>query len=303
MPIKHIVLSGGGPSIFKSLGALHALQENGYWRLEDIESIYGTSAGSIIAVTLCMGFEWSVVIEYFLNRPWHDAFQITPTSIFDAYGKKGVFAKEAIEIAFKPLFSAKDIPMNITMKDFHQRYRKDLYMYTFELHTFTTIELSHTTHPDLELLDAIHMSCALPILLAPRCIDSKCYLDGGVFCNYPLRECLDRGNNEDEILGIKNTHDVSQEDTDSKLIGDESTIVDYLNTIISKMIGHLNTICVEPSIKNQIVCRVKKLSFTYIQESITRSDVRKELLEDGAKEAVSFLNTLQSPPTTIRTDN
>jgi predicted acylesterase/phospholipase RssA len=58
MTIKHLVISGGGPTLFRTLGALQHLQEAAFWKLEDIESIYGTSAGAIVAVILCLRYEW-----------------------------------------------------------------------------------------------------------------------------------------------------------------------------------------------------------------------------------------------------
>ncbi len=52
MTIKHLVISGGGPTLFRTLGALQHLQETTFWKIDEIESIYGTSAGAIVAVLL-----------------------------------------------------------------------------------------------------------------------------------------------------------------------------------------------------------------------------------------------------------
>ena len=43
--IKHIVLSGGGQSIFTFYGVIKESNERGLWNISNIESIYGTSAG------------------------------------------------------------------------------------------------------------------------------------------------------------------------------------------------------------------------------------------------------------------
>ena len=56
MTIKHLVISGGGPTLFRTLGALHHLQEKAFWKIDEIESIYGTSAGAIVAVLLFLRF-------------------------------------------------------------------------------------------------------------------------------------------------------------------------------------------------------------------------------------------------------
>ena len=88
MTIKHLVISGGGPTLFRTLGALHHLQETAFWKIDEIMSIYGTSAGAIVAVLLCLRFEWDTLNTYFLDRPWHEAFPVNASTLFDAFSRK-----------------------------------------------------------------------------------------------------------------------------------------------------------------------------------------------------------------------
>lgn len=69
MPIKHIVISGGGPVLIHVLGAIQHLEENNFIDLKSIKSIYGTSAGAIVGVLLCMGFDWETIRDYIIKRP------------------------------------------------------------------------------------------------------------------------------------------------------------------------------------------------------------------------------------------
>ena len=50
--IKHLVISGGGAAGFSYYGVLKQTQLKGLWKLEDIQSIYATSAGAILAVII-----------------------------------------------------------------------------------------------------------------------------------------------------------------------------------------------------------------------------------------------------------
>ena len=59
--IKHLVIPGGGPTGIKALGALQYLEQNGYWNINNIETIYATSAGAILSVLLCLKFEWATI--------------------------------------------------------------------------------------------------------------------------------------------------------------------------------------------------------------------------------------------------
>ena len=68
------------------------------------------------------------------------------------------------------------------------------------------------------------MTCALPVLVTPVFIDDKCFIDGGVACNYPLCFCVDSGKLANEILGFKNSY----ENENNSKIGENSTLLDYL---------------------------------------------------------------------------
>jgi predicted acylesterase/phospholipase RssA len=57
MPIENIVFSGGGVKGLAYVGALDQLQATNYLKLSDIKRIAGTSAGSIIAALLSVGYK------------------------------------------------------------------------------------------------------------------------------------------------------------------------------------------------------------------------------------------------------
>jgi predicted acylesterase/phospholipase RssA len=82
MTIKHIVIPGGGPTGIKALGALQYLEQNGYWNIDNIETIYATSAGSIIAVLLCLKFDWDAINDYIIKRPWHEVTHLNINQVF-----------------------------------------------------------------------------------------------------------------------------------------------------------------------------------------------------------------------------
>ena len=118
MTIKHLVISGGGPTMVQALGAIQHLEQNNFVNMNNIESIYGTSAGAIVGILICLKFDWETINDYIIKRPWHDVFPIKVQNIFDAYTKKGVYDVKTIEKCFKPLLDAKDIPMDINFGGF-----------------------------------------------------------------------------------------------------------------------------------------------------------------------------------------
>lgn len=285
MTIKHLVISGGGPIMIQIISAIQELERNGYLNMKNIESIYGTSAGAIIAVIVSLKFDWETINDYILKRPWQEVFPLKVQNILDAYTKKGIFDIKNVEKCFKPLFDAKDIPIDITMKDFYNITNIDIHMCTFELNEYKVTDISHETFPNLPILTAIQMSCALPVLVTPVFIDNKCFIDGGVGCNYPLCFCIQSGKNDEEILGFKNNYG---SETNSK-IEEKSTMLDYLFIFLFKSLNFIHDNNVQPNIKNEIIFDTNYVSLEMLKNAMTKIDIRRELFEKGKNAVKRFL--------------
>ena len=226
--------------------------------------MHGTSAGAIVGTLICLKYDWESINDYIIQRPWNDVFKIKIDIICDAYKKKGLFDIKTIEKCFKPLFDAKDISMNITLKEFYDYSNIDLHMYSFDINEFKLQDISHTTYPELPLLQGLQMTCSLPLLVSPVCLDNKCFIDGGIICNYPIKQCLEYVDNQDEILGIKNEYET--ENRINLNITSESTIIDYILTFLFKSIQSLSKKEEIPKIKNEITCNATLLSVSYLKE-------------------------------------
>jgi len=290
MTIKHLVISGGGPTMIKTLGACQYLEKQGFWNIDNIESIHGTSAGAIIGAMLCMRFDWDTLNSYIIQRPWHEAFPINIKTILDAYHNRGIFDKSAPEKFFKSLLAAKDLSMKITLKEFFEYSKIELYMYSFEINHFQIESISYLTYPDLPLITAIQMTSAIPIIVSPVCFDEKCFIDGAVVSNYPLNYCLQKVENKEEILGFKNKYD---EKPQGAVINDDSTLLDYIIIFLYKLIFQLNTEDKQEEIPNEITYSAMYLSFEYIKSVISSQEIRTNFLETGIQAAKFFLNKKQ----------
>lgn len=291
MTIKHLVISGGGPLGLRYLGALEKLEQEDFWKLDDIESIYGTSIGSIIGAFICLKYDWETLNKYIIERPWHDAFKVNAKQIFDSYYNKGLFDKKLAEIIFKPLLQAKDLDLNITLKEFYEFSKIDLHIFTFELNKFETIELSHTTHPELSLLQALTMSSALPGIFMPTIIDNCCYVDGGVMCNYPLNYCLRDHNNKDEILGIKSSYDKETDSYKNVDVTQDTSLLEYVICLTINAMNFIRDTVKVENIENTVRCYVtdNPLTLDIIQEAVKNIDFRKNWIDLGKEDGLQFL--------------
>lgn len=296
MPIKHLVISGGGPLGFRYLGALQKLQEERFWCLDDIESIYGTSIGAIIGTFICLKYDWETLNKYIIERPWHDAFKVNAKQLFDSYYNKGLFDKKLAEIIFKPLLEAKDLTLNITLKEFYEFSRIDLHIFTFELNKFQTIELSHTTHPDLGLLQALTMSSSLPGIFMPTIVDNCCYIDGGILCTYPLNQCLRDHTNKDEILGIKSSYNKETDKFSNVEVTSDSSLLEYVICMSINSMNYIRDTIKMETIDHTVRCFVidNPLTLDAIKETIQNQELRRQLFKMGEDDAISFLETLKA---------
>ena len=161
----------------------------------------------------------------------------------------------------------------------------EMHLFTMELNSFTMCDISYKTHPDLQLLTAIHMTCAIPILFSPVCIDDKCYVDGGIVTNYPLDNCLREYPNVDEILAFKNKYC----DIEKKNITDDSNMFELIISFIGKMVVSLSTESKQTTIKNQIEHLTQYMTIDYITRTLESEQYRKQLFDNGTEGAVNFL--------------
>lgn len=288
MPIKHIVISGGGPVLIHVLGAIQHLEENNFIDLKSIKSIYGTSAGAIVGVLLCMGFDWETIRDYIIKRPWQDVFPVKVQNIFDAYTKKGVFDIKTIEKCFKPLLDAKDINIDVNLEDFYKFSNIELHLFSFEINEYKTHDISYLTHPKLSLMLAIQMTCAIPLLITPVCVENSCFIDGGFLCNYPLNYCIESGKLPDEILGFKNKYDIKK-----TIITAKSSILDFLMNFLFDTISRFNTEHAQQVVKNEVICDASCLSIDVLRTAASNMEARRNLFNSGIETATKFLNNLK----------
>jgi predicted acylesterase/phospholipase RssA len=290
MTIKHIVISGGGPTGLLSYGAAKYLEQQHFWSMDNIESIYGTSIGALFSVIISLQHDWKTLDDYIIKCPWDTILQKNSTfnDVLDIYTNKGIMSGDFFDIIMKPLLLAKDLTLDVTLNELYYFNKKEIHILTVELNTFELVNLSYKTHPTLKVMDAIKMSCAFPILFSPKIIveteninknfnnekcdnethnDEKkkythnsrvcCYIDGGIICNYPVNICIeDQQCDPNEILGFRNIFEKYHE-----VINETSSVVDFLKICVKQMIRNIDNEKSYIKIKNEVTCISDKNDF------------------------------------------
>ena len=171
------------------------------------------------------------------------------------------------------------------MLEFFEKTGVKMHIYTVELNTFKLICISHTTHPNWRLMDALYASSSLPFFLKPLCIEKSIFIDGGIFLNYPLSECLKMDNvNSREILGIRK---MKLDETNDNLQAD-SNLIDYIIFLVFRLLSTVKQQCSE-KIENEIVVYMNPITASSFSEFANSEKHRVELIQMGVDAAKLFL--------------
>jgi len=302
MTIKHIVISGGGPSGLLSYSIVSQLEKKEFWKLDNIKSIYGCSIGAYIGLIISLGYEWEWIDDYFIKRPWGKLVGESRVNLIDIYDKKSLINERFFTEAVIPLLKGKDLDENITLLELYNYNKIELHMFTTDINSrrLTKYNISYKTFPDLSVVKALQMSMAIPIIFQPILSDEHCFIDGGLLNNFPLNDCIQEQECElDEILAFKNIwkggHTYS--------ISDNSSIFDLFLCLLKKMETSLDTEPEQTEIKYTIKCFIEELSgFDKWVEALSNETIRRNIIENGYKQANVFLDSLSETVTDTVTD-
>jgi predicted acylesterase/phospholipase RssA len=289
--IKNIVLSGGFYHGFVEFGAFCQLAQQNYFSMDNIETIYGTSAGGMIAAMMALKLPFEDVIDYAINRPWHKIISINLVGAFQA---KGFISRAFFEGIFDNVLRACGLDISTTMQELYSYSNIELHLFSIELSGFDLVDISYKTFPDLLLVDAVHMTSAVPYVVEPCLHEGKYYIDGGLICNYPIVPCLHRGCMPDETLGIKLAREVQP-------ISSGSNIFEYayhLHAVMGYQIERVTLNDVDEDLMSlradihELVIEIGSTSVDDGYKALTTKKSRETLVNKGKEYANDFISKM-----------
>lgn len=293
MPIKHLVISGGGTSGLLTYGVASQLALKEFWHLSDIQSMYGCSIGAYLCVLFSLGYAWDWLDDYLIKRPWEKLLAASMTPLMDIYEKKCLVKDHFFIEAIAPLLRAKDLSETLTLSELYAYNSIDIHLYAANINAdnLEKIDLSYKTHPDLTVVKALRMTMAFPVIFEPICDASGCYIDGGIMNNFPLNDCIDQQvADPDEILALQT---IWKNTNEKQRITTESSIFDFLLMLLRKMEAVIDTQARQKETKYTVKCILTDLgSFDKWAEALKSAEMRKGIIEDGYAQADAFLQTL-----------
>jgi predicted acylesterase/phospholipase RssA len=277
--IQHIVIAGGGTTGLSYYGILKETHNQGLWKFEDIKSIYGTSVGAILAVILCLNYDWPTIDNYLINRPWHNVYKFNMYSIIESYHKRGIFDIKVIEETFSPLFKGKDISLDITLKEFYELTNIEIHVFAVEIVTNQLIDFSYKTHPDWKVIEVVYSSASLPIMFSPYFKEDGCYCDGGIIENYSLEKCINNGANPNEILGLRKENIIVNKNS----MDEKASLIDFISILLSNFANKLLVLNKSRCIPNEYLVHSEQTSLYNMNIILSNVDERIKLINVGVE--------------------
>ena len=277
--IKCIVISGGGAMFYQMLGIMNKLITNEDIKLNNITHFFGSSAGAILSVMLALNYEMDVLNNYLINRPWHNIIKTDIFEVISGFNKCGIINREHIIKCFESLFKGKDMDININLKDFFDKTQKEIHIYATNITDGICEDISHITHPEWCVIDAIHASVCIPTIVEPLIKNNKCYVDGGVVNNFPIDFAYNIFD-KNQILGLKTESSGANDNDNTELRFDN--MLTFIYYVIVK--SHSKFI-VKPQISekldNLFIIKKDNLDMIDIFSVFNSKDKRIEYFEQG----------------------
>jgi len=302
--IKHLVISGGGVTLIQVIAAFQELEKHNYISMDNIKSIYSVSAGTMAGVCMSLGYDWSTLNDYIINRPWGSTINTSKTfvqKIASIYSTNGILSAETFTTVFEPLFSGKSIPIGVTLEELFAHSNIEQHFFTFNVNKMSLEDFSYKTHPNVRVIDAVFMSCNIPVMFSPCFIEGSCYVDGGLMCNYPSKFCADNVENIDEIMGFKTVYS----DDDSYLdddINETTGAIEYLSKFVKKLFGKFGKYIADIPLNNEMYLETTRMSMEILANVANSRDSRKSLFDKGTMTATNYLTSVREQQSVDKID-
>ena len=166
-------LSIGGGS-FKGIafvGVLEYLHKNKL--IENLENLYGTSAGSIIGFLYLIGYEPFEIFKIIMSIDLGEYCNLDLTNVSTNYS----ILNDGLFIRLREIIKEK-VNENITFEQLYIKTKISFNVFVTSLDSRNMECLNHQLHPNLEVMTAVKASSAIPLVFPPVFINDQYYVDG-----------------------------------------------------------------------------------------------------------------------------
>ena len=181
-----LLLGSGGSRGYLIVGALKYLMETR--QLTNIKHICGVSIGAVIGFLYLIGCLPSDMLRLNLNN-YPTTQDNEFLSIVQSLLSKGYLYQLEPIIDQINSYSVRHNFKNVSFKELYEYKEIKFTVVAYDVSAAKPLYFSHETHPDMPCIDAIKMSCAVPVLFNPQHYpgdNSRMVIDGGFYTSTPF---------------------------------------------------------------------------------------------------------------------
>lgn len=254
---NHLIIHGGGILGFCYVGGVKYLLEKNL--LKNVKKYTGTSIGSLICAVLMLDLDINELISFLRKNEFINKKDI---NLYNFINKFGLDNGERFRTMLHRISDKFTLPLD----ELYEITGKELNIKTVNLSQMKLAVMNYKTFPKVRLIDAIYMSCCIPLLFTPHTYQNDMYVDGCILSNSVLYE--------DNCILLKCTHTFSN----NKSV---KTLFDYIIRIIECILTNIQK---DDMVDNVKVININNTKFPIVSyEYLNNID---EMIEHGYSETL-----------------
>lgn len=193
-----LLLGSGGARGYLIIGALKYLMETR--QLTNVKHICGVSIGAVIGFLYLIGCLPSDMLRIDLNN-YPTAQGSEFLSIVQSLLSRGYLYQLEPIIEQINEYSAKHNFRNVSFKELYEYKEIKLTVVAYDVSNAKPLYFSYETYPDMPCVEAIKLSCAVPVFFNPQHFPgdkNRMVIDGGFYTSTPFEVF----NDDDEIIAL-----------------------------------------------------------------------------------------------------
>lgn len=171
-----LVIGGGGIKTLSFIGTISELDSQGI--LDTFDEIIGISGGSVVALTIVLGIPKDVVVRLISdNFP----FIFSELRMSNLITRFGLSNGDSLRSLLHSIMKHKSLRPTITLRELYALYPIHLSIGVSNIDTSKGDMFS--SDDNIQVVDAVMASCAIPFYYIPVTIGDHTYVDGGLMWN------------------------------------------------------------------------------------------------------------------------
>jgi NTE family protein len=291
---ENLVFEGGGVKGIAFTGAVRSLEERDV--MSGIKRIIGSSAGSMIASLLAIGYNANemrdILMSTDLNK-FKDSEYWVVGYVYRLLNYFGLYQGDAFYEWFGNLIKVKTGNRDTTFLDVFQKCGKELVITGTCVNKMKVIYFNHHQHPDMPVRLAVRLSMSLPFVFAAKKYKGDIYTDGGVLDNYPIWYFGD----SKRTLGLKLVNPTERRDDQVYHdIIQINNIKDFGWGVINAMLDQIDRLHIHDEYWEKTIT-IDTLGYSALDFGLSKK-AREQLVQSGYNSVNGFFT---SPPKITKT--